>query len=75
MYFSTLLRAFCKSSAAFVLSSMRSCKSFLFNLVGENWAIIPIVTAVLFATAGPFAYLYLQRKTEERLLREDKRVY
>jgi len=47
-------------------------KSFLFNLVGENWSIIPLVSAVLLATIGPFLYLFLQRKAEDILLRTQR---
>jgi signal transduction histidine kinase len=42
-----------------------------FGLFGE-W--IPMLTLLGFATAGPFIFLFLQRKTEEKMLQEEQRI-
>ncbi|MBF0618600.1 MAG: GAF domain-containing protein [Candidatus Omnitrophica bacterium] len=40
---------------------------------GEAWVFVPITLAVVFATAGPFVYYFIQRRTEDRLLAEQRR--
>ena len=42
-------------------------------LLGDSWWILPLITLTLLATAGPFAYLYIQRKAEKRLFEEQLR--
>lgn len=42
----------------------------LIGLLGQNWWIIPLVTATILATVGPYAYIFIQRKSESRLLEE-----
>ena len=48
-------------------------KNWLINNVGNNWWIIPLIMMAVLATAGPFLYIFLQRRAENRLLREQKR--
>jgi len=48
-------------------------KSWLINNFGNNWWTIPLVMMAVLATAGPFLYIFLQRRAENRLLREQKR--
>lgn len=45
----------------------------LINLIGENWWLVPLGVMTILATAGPFIYLYIQRRAEERLLQEQRR--
>ncbi|MFA5088862.1 MAG: GAF domain-containing protein, partial [Candidatus Omnitrophota bacterium] len=45
----------------------------LTRLLGDLWWILPLITLTLLATAGPFAYLYIQRKAEKRLFEEQLR--
>ncbi len=42
-------------------------------LFGENWWIVPLISSTVLATAGPFMYLYIQKKAEDRLLQEQHR--
>jgi len=48
-------------------------KKLLIENFGENWWIIPMVMMAILATVGPFLYIFLQRRAENRLLREQKR--
>ncbi len=48
-------------------------KSWLSGIFGTGWWMVPLVLMAVLATAGPFVYIYLERKAEERLLREQKR--
>ncbi|MFH1698102.1 MAG: ATP-binding protein [Candidatus Omnitrophota bacterium] len=48
-------------------------KERLITIFGGNWWISPLVLMGLLATIGPFIYIYLNRKAEEALLREQKR--
>lgn len=45
----------------------------LFLLMGDNWWMAPLVTSTILATGGPFIYLYIQRRAEDRLLQEQRR--
>jgi len=45
----------------------------LYGTLGELWFWIPMISLLCLATSGPFAYLYLQRKAEDRLLKEQRR--
>jgi len=45
----------------------------LIDLIGEVWWMVPLITSTILATAGPFLYLFIQRKTEARLLRDQRR--
>ena len=48
-------------------------KDYLLNILGSNWYWIPLIVTTIFATVGPFLYLYIQRKAEDRLLKEQRR--
>lgn len=46
----------------------------LMKLMGkEGWWLGPLVTSTVLATAGPFMYLYVQKKAENNLLQEQRR--
>lgn len=45
----------------------------LINLIGQTWWMVPLVTSTVLATIGPFIYLYIQNRAEDRLLQEQKR--
>lgn len=42
-------------------------------IIGYKWWTVPMGLMAALATTGPFIYLYIQRKAENRLLREQKR--
>ena len=42
-------------------------------LLGQNWWMVPLLCSTVLATAGPFIYLYMQKRAEDRLLREQRR--
>ncbi|PIY82647.1 MAG: hypothetical protein COY78_05590 [Candidatus Omnitrophica bacterium CG_4_10_14_0_8_um_filter_44_12] len=44
----------------------------LFHLLGNNWWLAPLISSTLLATIGPFVYLFVQKKTENALLREQR---
>ena len=44
-----------------------------FKLLGYGVWLIPVTLMSFFATIGPFIYLYIQKRTEERLLQEQHR--
>ena len=44
----------------------------LMLMFGQNWWIIPFISLAVLATVGPFIYIYLQRKAEGRLLKEQR---
>jgi signal transduction histidine kinase len=44
----------------------------LFESLGANWWILPLTTMAILATAGPFIYIYFERRAEDRLLREQR---
>jgi len=45
----------------------------LIELFGANWWMWPLGLMAALATVGPFIYIYVERKAEERLLREQRR--
>jgi len=49
-----------------------SFKNSLINLLGADWWIGPLVLMAFLATAGPFMYIYIQKRTEAILLREQR---
>lgn len=57
----------------FVYTGVLGLPFFIGSKLTNNW-IIPTGVAVVLATAGPFLYLFLQRKAEERLLQEERRI-
>jgi len=48
-------------------------KSWLIDKFGSSWWIAPLGLMGVLATVGPFIYIYLQRKAEDSLLREQRR--
>jgi len=42
-------------------------------LMGETWWLAPLISSTILATVGPFIYLYIQRKAEDKLLQEQRR--
>lgn len=46
----------------------------LIMLLGENWAIVPLILGIVFASTGPFAYIYIQKKAEDRILKKQRRT-
>lgn len=49
-------------------------KAWLIGIFAENWFWIPMLILLVLATAGPFIYLFIQRKAEDALLQEEKRI-
>lgn len=47
-------------------------KTKLIAIFGPHWWISPLVLMAVLATVGPFIYIYLQRKAEERLFKEQR---
>ena len=48
-------------------------KDWLINTFGQSWYWIPVFLSTILATVGPFIFIYLQRRTEERILKEERR--
>jgi signal transduction histidine kinase len=48
-------------------------KIWLIGLFGENWWIAPMISLTALATGGPFIYLFIQKRAEEQLLKEQRR--
>lgn len=44
----------------------------LIDWLGSSWWIVPLVFSTVLATTGPFIYLYINKKAEDALLREQK---
>lgn len=44
----------------------------LIELFGMHWWVLPLVSSTVLATAGPFIYLFIQKRAEDRLLREQR---
>jgi len=42
-------------------------------LIGENWWIAPLVSSTILATAGPYIYLFIQKRAEDRIMQEQRR--
>lgn len=49
-------------------------REWLTNIFRQEWFWLPMFSLLILATAGPFIYLYIQRKAEDRLLQEEKKV-
>lgn len=45
----------------------------LIELLGFNWWMVPLVTSTVLATVGPFVYLYIQNKAEDKIFQEQRR--
>jgi signal transduction histidine kinase len=48
-------------------------KNDLITYLNDNWWLVPMGSLTVLATAGPFIYLYIQKRAEEQLLKEQKR--
>jgi len=48
-------------------------KSWLVDKLGPEWWMLPLALMAFLATVGPFIYIFLQRKAENRLLREQRK--
>jgi len=48
-------------------------KGWLIDKFGASWWMLPLGLMGVLATVGPFIYIYLQRRAEDRLLREQRR--
>jgi signal transduction histidine kinase len=46
----------------------------LMDIIGQYWFLAPMVLLLIFATAGPFAYLYIQKKAEDRILKKQRKT-
>jgi len=57
----------------FLLASNLAWRNKLVALFGSRWWTVPLGLMAVLATLGPFIYIYVNRKAEERLLREQKR--
>ena len=44
----------------------------LAQIIGSNWWMVPLVTMTVLATAGPYIYLYIQKRAEAKLLQEQR---
>ncbi|MCU0665847.1 MAG: ATP-binding protein [Candidatus Omnitrophica bacterium] len=47
-------------------------KTHLIEILGPEWWLMPLGLMAVLATVGPFIYIYVQRKAEETLLREQR---
>lgn len=47
-------------------------KEKLMDIFGENWWMFPLIVSTVLATVGPFIYLFIQKKAEDRLLQEQR---
>lgn len=48
-------------------------KDWFIRIFAANWWVVPLGIMAGLATGGPFIYIYLNRKAEERLLKEQRR--
>ncbi len=48
-------------------------KQYLISWLAEWWWLAPLISSTILATAGPFIYLFIQNKAENRLLKDQKR--
>lgn len=47
-------------------------QDFLKSVFQEEWWIFPLVVSTVLATIGPYIYIYIQKKAEDRLLQEQR---
>src|SRR3989338_2013421 len=47
----------------------------LMEWFGVSWWLVPLILCTILATIGPFAYAYLRRQAEARLLKEQRRYH
>jgi len=50
-------------------------KDWLIYFLGQNWYWAPMLLLLGLATCGPFTYIYLSRKAEERFLKEERHAH
>jgi signal transduction histidine kinase len=48
-------------------------QDYLAALLGPTWWIIPLITSTILGTVGPFLYLFIQKRAEDRLLSDQRR--
>ncbi len=48
-------------------------KGWLVDKFGPGWWMFPLILMAVLATVGPFIYIFLQKKAEDRLLREQRK--
>jgi len=48
-------------------------RPYFIGLFGDNWWLVPMGVLTILATVGPFIYIYIERKAENRLLRDQRR--
>lgn len=48
-------------------------RPWLSAMIGLNWWMVPLGAMMALATIGPFIYIYLERRAEDRLFKEQKR--
>jgi signal transduction histidine kinase len=48
-------------------------KNWLVEILGPGWWMLPLGLMAVLATVGPFIYIYVQRRAEARLLKEQRR--
>ncbi|MBL8014263.1 MAG: GAF domain-containing protein, partial [Candidatus Omnitrophica bacterium] len=46
---------------------------YLRSIFSENWWLVPMIGLTILATAGPFIYLYIQKRAEEQILKDQRR--
>ena len=49
------------------------CRPVLLWIAGGNWWLLPMVVMAVLALTGPFVYIHLDKKVEDRLLKEQRR--
>lgn len=47
-------------------------QEYLMQRLGERWWIVPLLTSTLLGTIGPYIYIYVQKKAEDRILQEQR---
>ncbi|MGE0267573.1 MAG: ATP-binding protein [Candidatus Omnitrophota bacterium] len=47
-------------------------QDFLKSIFREEWWIFPLVVSTVLATIGPYIYIYIQKKAEDRILQEQR---
>lgn len=48
-------------------------RSWLERMLGQEWWLVPLGLCTVLATAGPFAYAFLRRQAEAKLLKDQRR--
>lgn len=43
------------------------------SLLSDSWWMVPLVTSTVLATVGPFIYVFVQKRAEDRLFQEQRR--